>query len=225
MVILIPYTSNDVQLSTEESIISVDTALPRKYSTYIHIVIPNNNAFDFEQTSKTISELLLDNSKKIVFVVPTDKIEKLKQCFQGRHFEKSKDIIINPNILKQIKECVQNKLSTNEVRLETSTEIETNEISPNIETNEISSNIEERIETLENQYSELQKFLRFTANKVVSFIVLLFFNIFSAIIIILDDISTFIPQIIAILILVLSIIGQLWIVISVLYKFSKLKKL
>jgi hypothetical protein len=85
---------------------------------------------------------------------------------------------------------VKTKLRTNELRLETSTEIETNEISSNIE----------------NKYSELEKLLIFTGNKVLYSIILLFFSI-AGLIIILDDISTFIPQIIAILILVLSIIG------------------
>jgi hypothetical protein len=65
MIILIPYTSNDVQQSTTESIISVFTTLPLTYNSYIEIV-PNNDTFDFEQASKKISELLVNqnNSKK-----------------------------------------------------------------------------------------------------------------------------------------------------------------
>jgi hypothetical protein len=149
---------------------------------FFYLICRNNKNFFF-----TVNQ---NNSKKKVFVVPTDKIEKFKQCFQGRHFEKSKDIIISSNTLKQIKLCVKTKLRTNELRLETSTEIETNEISSNIE----------------NKYSELEKLLIFTGNKVLYSIILLFFSI-AGLIIILDDISTFIPQIIAILILVLSIIG------------------
>ncbi|EDN69558.1 hypothetical protein BGP_2207 [Beggiatoa sp. PS] len=93
-------------VSPQEFLKQVYNTLPGGYCSYIYIV---SNTFDFETQNAEIENLRKtilteDDTRKIIVVIPNEKISAFKECFKNIHFEEE---TIPSNIYQQVEKSVQ----------------------------------------------------------------------------------------------------------------------